>query len=270
MTTCIGGDPLCPCQDGDACHYRDAGKTKGFPMPASDQQVPQPVTDDEVATFIHTMGGQFARIIAEIWHTHPDFGIRQTLDELNRRFPAPQPEPVAWQVMADGEPHREFGSLDSAQLWADDERSRGAPYAFTFRALYASPPPQPERRRGRRAAAEATVTALGYTYHGGELWKPPLGPVPQPEPVAWRDHVEQRIRTWRCSRMNEDGDVLKIDDFMGDADVDDLVDFVCDEYAAPPLPEPLTDAKVTELRSQNGWAKETIRAIERAIREIKP
>jgi len=40
-------------------------------------------------------------------------------------------------------------------------------------------------------------------------------------------------------------------------------------YAAPPLPEPLTDAKVSELRSQNGWAKETIRAIERAIRETK-
>jgi len=66
----------------------------------------------------------------------------------------------------------------------------------------------------------------------------------QPEPVAWRDHVEQRIRTWRCSRMNEDGDVLKIDDFMGDAAVDDLVDFVCDEYAAPPQPEPLTDEQI--------------------------
>jgi hypothetical protein len=38
---------------------------------------------------------------------------------------------------------------------------------------------------------------------------------------------------------------------------------------AAPQPEPLTDAKVSELRSQNGWAKETIRAIERAIREAK-
>ena len=63
-------------------------------MPASDQQVPQPVTDDEVATFINTMGGQFALVVAEIWHTHPDFGVRQTLDELNRRFPVPQPEPL--------------------------------------------------------------------------------------------------------------------------------------------------------------------------------
>lgn len=28
---CIGNDPLCPCQDGDACHYRDHGKTKAMP-----------------------------------------------------------------------------------------------------------------------------------------------------------------------------------------------------------------------------------------------
>jgi hypothetical protein len=27
---CIGSDPLCPCQDGDACHYRDAGEGKTF------------------------------------------------------------------------------------------------------------------------------------------------------------------------------------------------------------------------------------------------
>jgi hypothetical protein len=27
---CIGGDPLCPCQDGLACHYRDSGKTKAW------------------------------------------------------------------------------------------------------------------------------------------------------------------------------------------------------------------------------------------------
>jgi hypothetical protein len=29
---CIGKDPLCPCQDGDACHYKDAGDTKALPI----------------------------------------------------------------------------------------------------------------------------------------------------------------------------------------------------------------------------------------------
>ena len=28
-------------------------------------------------------------------------------------------------------------------------------------------------------AAVRTLTRLGYTYHGGEEWKPPLGPAPR-------------------------------------------------------------------------------------------
>ena len=32
-STCPGNDPLCPCQDGAACHYRDDGGTKGFALP---------------------------------------------------------------------------------------------------------------------------------------------------------------------------------------------------------------------------------------------
>jgi hypothetical protein len=30
---CIGKDPRCPCQDGDACHYKDCGNTKARPVP---------------------------------------------------------------------------------------------------------------------------------------------------------------------------------------------------------------------------------------------
>ena len=29
---CIGKDPRCPCQDGDACHYKDCGNTKARPV----------------------------------------------------------------------------------------------------------------------------------------------------------------------------------------------------------------------------------------------
>ena len=32
-TPCIGRDPLCPCQDGDACHYRDTPTSKAWPVP---------------------------------------------------------------------------------------------------------------------------------------------------------------------------------------------------------------------------------------------
>ena len=39
-----------------------------------------------------------------------------------------------------------------------------------------------------QAAAIRTLTFLGYTYHGAEQWKPPLGKAPEPVAyIAWRD-----------------------------------------------------------------------------------
>lgn len=31
---CIGNDPLCPCQDGDVCHYRDLPDSPAMPVPS--------------------------------------------------------------------------------------------------------------------------------------------------------------------------------------------------------------------------------------------
>ncbi len=33
---CIGNDPACPCQDGDACHYKDTPTTKAWPIPQAE------------------------------------------------------------------------------------------------------------------------------------------------------------------------------------------------------------------------------------------
>ena len=37
---CIGSDPACPCQDGDACHYKDTPTTKAWPIPQSEPKRP--------------------------------------------------------------------------------------------------------------------------------------------------------------------------------------------------------------------------------------
>lgn len=58
-------------------------------------------------------------------------------------------------------------------------------------------------------------------------------PQPQAESAAWRDHVEQRLFTWRRRIMNRDGDQLALDDFMDKESIDDLLDYVLDEYAIP-------------------------------------
>lgn len=51
----------------------------------------------------------------------------------------------------------------------------------------AEPAPKP-MMTDEQAAAIRTLTFLGYTYHGAEQWKPPLGKTPEPVAyLAWRD-----------------------------------------------------------------------------------
>ena len=67
----------------------------------------------------------------------------------------------------------------------------------------------------------------------------------QPMQAApWRDHVEQRLLTWRQRSMNKSGDMLALDDFMDKESLADLIDFVCDEWAGPP--DALTDTQRIE------------------------
>jgi len=50
---CIGKDPRCPCQDGDACHYKDCGGTKALPVPvAQPEQEPTPWRDMVVVSLV--------------------------------------------------------------------------------------------------------------------------------------------------------------------------------------------------------------------------
>ncbi len=59
----------------------------------------------------------------------------------------------------------------------------------------------------------------------------------QAEPVAWRDHVEQRMHNWRQRKMNRSGDRLALDDMMSKESIDDLIDYVCDEWSDPVAPQ---------------------------------
>jgi len=78
----------------------------------------------------------------------------------------------------------------------------------------------------------------------------PAAPVQQAEPVAWRDHVEQRLHNWRQRTMNRSGDRLALDDMMSKESIDDLIDYVCDEWSDPVAPQQ------AESAAQIGWADE--------------
>lgn len=82
----------------------------------------------------------------------------------------------------------------------------------------------------------------------------------------WREHVEQRIRTWRQRTMNKSGDRLAIDDFMGQDSIDDLVDFVCDEWAAPPSREPLTDDAILDAFCHTPGIHQFVQAFKAGVR----
>jgi hypothetical protein len=127
---------------------------------------------------------------------------------------------------------------------------------------------------------EAIAAVLAHQWHGPaaqlaaleRLVREAQRVCEQPEPVAWRAHVENRLRTWRQSTMNRCGDRLALDDFMGQDSIEDLIDYVCDEWAEPPAPQPpqpLTDEQITAIFMTYGTGRgdgfnAAARAIERA------
>lgn len=44
------------------------------------------------------------------------------------------------------------------------------------------------------AAARRTLERMGYTYHGGEAWKPPLGPAPNFNLLDEKNGEIERLR----------------------------------------------------------------------------
>jgi hypothetical protein len=63
------------------------------------------------------------------------------------------------------------------QIGYEEGESKPAPQQENIQALLKKAAYEEEN-----LAARKTVIALGYKYHGGELWKPPLGSLPQQEP----------------------------------------------------------------------------------------
>ena len=133
---------------------------------------PDPAQPEPADEFVKTMGGQFALVIAEIWHAHPDYGIRQTLDELNRRFPAPQPISSLDEFLALAEKHGIKTIHDLPGL---------------IPALQATEPAQPD------PTTDAAVSDLAH-----ELWAIAQSPAPIDDVVAlMRDELHKFARAIR-------------------------------------------------------------------------
>lgn len=77
------------------------------------------------------------------WHvsrTRPIEKTTEAIEALRQALAQPEQEPVAWQVMVENEPMKEFSIKEMAHDWAVTEKLRGSQYSYWIRPLYTAPP----------------------------------------------------------------------------------------------------------------------------------
>ena len=64
----------------------------------------------------------------------------EAIEALRQALAQTEQEPVAWQVMVENEPMKEFSIKDMAHDWAVTEKRNGSKYSYWIRPLYTAPP----------------------------------------------------------------------------------------------------------------------------------
>jgi len=78
---CIGKDPRCPCQDGDACHYKDCVGTKARPVAQPVAQPEPPPEWEAINNILAEYGLQAISFVAE-WKAAQRPWVGLTDDEV--------------------------------------------------------------------------------------------------------------------------------------------------------------------------------------------
>ena len=106
MTDCPHGDPHCPCQDGDACHYEDVGDSKAWDHSGTYVEfhhdgIPEgggkPLTDE-----------QWLRLFAVVDNRKGwGWAMPKKAGDPVRVLPPPPDNGFTWRFDADGSAYRE-------------------------------------------------------------------------------------------------------------------------------------------------------------------
>lgn len=108
-----------------------------------------------------------------VYPTKITVDLRQAIEAAKKQ------EPVAWEDVL-GAIARGWTHPENAQKPMDVQLA--VAIAKEIQDMYTTQPATPVQ-----VAAVKTLERLGYTYHGGEAWKPPLGQTaPVKKPMAWR------------------------------------------------------------------------------------
>lgn len=121
----------------------EQGVGKGHQSHARKEAITNPYGDEWGCDSAWQMGYDEGREQAErkaAAHQPPDAfqtegGLKSEI-RTTSTAPVQMPEPAGCVVYANGESHHWDANRECAELFASSERSRGAPYAFTFENLY--------------------------------------------------------------------------------------------------------------------------------------
>jgi hypothetical protein len=117
-----------------------------------------------------------------------------------------------------------------------------------------------ERRSGWSLSRDQEIESSGIRYQFRPLYlatsvASPAAPASPVVQAPWREHAEQRMRSWRQSFVNKSGDQLALDDFMDERSLEDFIDYVLDEWAAPASPSVAqADQAVAAPCAEQCWA----------------
>ena len=115
------------------------------------------------------------------------------MSEVQRLGQEIEQEPVAWPCLIDSADFS-ANTITLVMQCKDYKVTAGPHYLSTT-------PPQ----RTEQTSAERTLQHLGYTNHGGEYWKPPLGNLPQRTEIELVGMVKELFKDSAWNRLNVRG-----------------------------------------------------------------
>jgi hypothetical protein len=188
---CVGKDPRCPCQDGDACHYKDCGSTKAWPVPQA-----EPVAREDFEKWAKSLPNymDISRFEAGYSDCNTDYAWAAWKAALAP--PQQQAEPSKWRDMVVVTLVREGINKHKARELADHfaAQQQAEPFAWAVQGIT-------QMLRGEFAELDAKSKArrIGGTCVAYPLYTTP--PAAQPE-RSYVDGIQDAITLLQDCREN--------------------------------------------------------------------
>ncbi len=107
-------------------------------------------------------------------------------------------------------------------------------YAFSAPELHRFVSRLDRQTGGSRGAAVATLDRLGYTYHGGALWKPPIGCAPDFSVVDYKSMLTHLLDRMGINGTESESEAVALLHWLG-CSVESIADMRALMVHSPPV-----------------------------------